>query len=259
MMATPNLHDMRERLVGAEMRFAYFNAQRTTPGAGEGIRHRTNESFEILLDPARPMSPYYNRAAVRPGVGVNPEALDSLPSEVTAIETTPAHVDAAVAARLIERGFAPAYQLCYLGTAPVGDLPVRRRVQRLDETQVDLFFDLLKSEGVEFPPQKRAAKRGYYCTPQFRAFIVRDDEHNVCGWTTLFVDDAVGFFGNSFTLPQYRRAGVHAALLAARLNEAAELGLEVAYTDVEFGSQSHDNCERAGFRTLTVNTIWARA
>lgn len=52
--------------------------------------------------------------------------------------------------------------------------------------------------------------------------------------------------------------GVHGALLAARLNAAAGMGLEVAYTDVEHGSQSHYNCERAGFRTLTINTIWER-
>jgi len=75
----------------------------------------------------------------------------------------------------------------------------------------------------------------------------------------MHVEDKVAFFGNSFTLPQFRRSGTHSALLAARLNDAADLGLEVAYTDVEFRSQSHYNCERAGFRTLTVNTVWSSA
>jgi GNAT superfamily N-acetyltransferase len=131
-------------------------------------------------------------------------------------------------------------------------------VQHLAPSDVDLFFDLLQEEGVAFPAEKRAAKRGYYCTAQFRAFIVRDERHRVCGWTMMFVDGTTAFFGNSFTLPAYRRTGVHAALLVARLNEAAQLGLAAVFTDVEFGSHSHDNCERAGLRTLTVNTIWIR-
>jgi predicted acetyltransferase len=74
----------------------------------------------------------------------------------------------------------------------------------------------------------------------------------------MFVNGKIAYFGKSFTLPQFRQSGAHRALLAARLNAAAEQGLEVAYTDVEHGSQSHYNCERAGFRTLTINTIWTK-
>jgi hypothetical protein len=258
MSPPPDQRALRTRLVGAELRFAWFNAQRTAPGSGDGIQHRINETFEILLDPSRPTSPYYNRAAARPGAALSAETLDGLPGEIVAIETTPAHVDAVVSARLIERGFVPAYQLCYLGVVPAGLQPVGHDVQRLTPADVDLFFDLLQEEGVAFPPEKRAAKRGYYCTPQFRALIVRDEQRRACGWTTMFVDGSTAFFGNSFTLPAFRRTGVHAALLAARLNEAVQLGLAAAFTDVEFGSQSHDNCERAGLRTLTVNTIWTR-
>jgi hypothetical protein len=120
MAILPDLRALRTQLVGAEMRFAFFNAERTAPGDGDGIQHRIDEAFEILLDPSRPRSPYYNRAAVRNGAALSVDALEGLPGDVAAIETTPAHVDAAVSARLLERGFVPAYQLCYLGTVPAG-------------------------------------------------------------------------------------------------------------------------------------------
>ena len=66
------------------------------------------------------------------------------------------------------------------------------------------------------------------------------------------------FFGNAYTLPEFRGTGVHTALLIARLNAAFELGVAVVYTDVEHQSPSHSHCERAGFRPLTITTIWAK-
>jgi hypothetical protein len=65
--------------------------------------------------------------------------------------------------------------------------------------------------------------------------------------------------GNAYTRPDQRGQGAHAALLAARLNAAALAGASAIYTDVEHGSQSHFNGERAGLRTLSINTIWTRA
>lgn len=132
-------------------------------------------------------------------------------------------------------------------------------VERLGENEVDRFIDLLQQQGVDFPPEKRARKRPLYCTDRFRCYVAHDDTGTACGWTTMHVEGGAAFFGNSFTLPQFRRRGMHGAVLAARLNDAADLGLAAAYTDVEFGSQSHHNCERAGMHILTINTVWSRA
>ncbi|HYS12683.1 MAG TPA: hypothetical protein VEN28_05190 [Burkholderiaceae bacterium] len=255
-----NLKEMDERLIRAEMALAHFNARRTSAVSGDaGIQRGLTDTFEYLLDPARPGSTYYNRAIASSGEAFAPQALRELPAGVVGIELNPAQLNPEISAALLELGFQPAYQLCYLGVVPADRHAVTREVQRLDAAQIDLFFDLLQLEGVEFPPEKRAHKRGYYCNNRFRAYVARDAEGSVCGWTTMHVEDKVAFFGNSFTLPQFRRSGAHSALLRARLNDAAGLGLEVAYTDVEFRSQSHYNCERAGFRALTINTIWSRA
>jgi hypothetical protein len=257
-----NLEEMARRLPHAEMNVAFFNAHRTCGSTFEGeIERGVTQSFEFLLDPTRPASSYYNRAVARTPEAFAPEALLELPGRIVGIELTPAQLSPAVSAHLIERGFRPAYQLCYLAVAPTrtGERAMGRDVRRLDPSQVDFLFDLLQSEGVEFPPEKRARKRSYYCTDRFRCYVACDAAGVAGGWTTMHVEDNVAFFGNSFTLPQFRRSGVHGALLAARLNDAAALELAVAYTDVEHGSQSHYNCERAGFRTLTINTIWSRA
>jgi hypothetical protein len=110
---------------------------------------------------------------------------------------------------------------------------------------------------VTFDAERRAAKRRYYCTDQFRAYVARA-AGAVAGWATMFVGAGFVFFGNAYTLPPFRRSGAHRALLVARLADAATLGAAMAYTDVEHQSQSHMNCERAGFRTISINTIWAR-
>ncbi len=253
-----NLRALREELVGAEMRFAAFNARRTCAGTGAGIASGSAAAYEWLVDPSRPTSAYYNRASLRPGATLDEALVETLPAAIRALETTPSHLDSDVAARLRGRGFAPAYALCYLACRPARARIGANAVERLVPGQADFFFDLLQLEGVEFDAQKRATKRGYYCTAQFHAYIVRAGDGRVAGWATMFVDGRSAFFGNSFVLAEFRRGGNHAALLAARQNAAAELDLEIAYTDVEFGSQSHENCERAGFRMLTVNTIWTR-
>jgi len=254
-----NLTQMYAQLPRAEMAFAHFNTLRTAAHESDpGIRRNSAEAFEYLVDPSRPTSAYYNRAISRCAGPLSVSDLRKLPSGIAGLELTPVQLTREIAALLLELGFAPAYQLCYLGVFPKNAISVGRQVLRLDSSQVDFFFDLLQLEGVDFPPDKRARKRGYYCTEEFQSFVAKAADGTVRGWATMFVDGNVAYFGNAFTLPQHRNSGAHSALLAARLNAAVDLGLEAAYTDVAHGSQSHCNCERAGFRTLTINTIWAR-
>ena len=75
----------------------------------------------------------------------------------------------------------------------------------------------------------------------------------------MFGHGDAAFLGNAFTFPQFRTTGAHGSLLAARLNAAARVGLTMAFTDVEHRSQSYENCERAGFQILAINTIWKKS
>jgi hypothetical protein len=251
--------ELREGLIPAEMALAHFNAVRTTPAeTGASIERITTPEFECLLEPARPTSTYYNRAVAKSADSLTADSLRNLRNEVVGLEVFPDQVSAESAGLLLEHGFMPSYQLCYLAAVPAGRLTVEREVIRLASSQADTFLDLLELSGVTFPAGRRALKRKYYCTEDFQAYVAKGADGTVCGWTTLHRSGSAAFFGNSFTLPQYRHLGMHGALLAARLNATADMGLKVAYTDVEYGSQSHYNCERAGFRALTINTIWTR-
>ncbi|MEO5700577.1 MAG: hypothetical protein ABIS17_13335 [Casimicrobiaceae bacterium] len=254
-----NARDLHARLSRAELDYALFNALRTARDAGRGgIQRGTAGMFEYLLDPQRHTSLYYNRAVCHDPGPLSADTLAALPDAIAAVELAPVQATEGLAEALWSRGFRPAYQLCYLGRVPGVDGAASVAVERLDPADVDAFFDLLKVEGIDFPPEKRARKRTYYGTAQFQIFVARTAEGVPCGWTTMFVGDGNAFFGNSFTVPEHRHAGIHAALLAARLEAAAAARIDVAYTDVEHRSQSHYNCERSGFRVLTINTIWGR-
>lgn len=254
-----NHKEMYTRIAAAELAFAHFNALRTAATEDlAGIQRGANDAWEYLVDPTRPASCYYNRAIGRTTHALSKDSLAALPLVISGLELTPGQLSSEVAETLIELGFRPAYQLCYLGMTPASTLPVAHEVVRMEPTQVDYFFDLLQREGVDFPPAKRARKQGYYCTAQFQAYVAKTADGVAAGWATMFVHGDAAFFGNAFTLPQFRNTGAHSALLAARLNQAAELGLRVAFTDVEHGSQSHYNCEQVGFQTLTINSIWSK-
>ena len=67
------------------------------------------------------------------------------------------------------------------------------------------------------------------------------------------------YFANAYTLEECRRRGCQGALLAARLHDAAELGVTLALTDVVAGSVSERNCLRAGFERAEAVTIWRGA
>lgn len=248
-----------DRLARAELAFAAFNAHRTCAAPDPAIERREVQPWLQVCDPSRPRHPYYNRALAARVGSLTPEALEALPESVAAVELRPAELVPLLADGLLARGFRPTGTLCYLG-APVA-CQARHRlhgVERLTPDQADLFLDALESAGTPFPPERRAAKRAFYCTDRFQAYLARGPQGEIAGWATMFVQGGSGFLGNAYVPPTVRGRGVHAALLAARLDAAADAGLDEVFTDVEHGSQSHANCERAGLHTLSVNTIWER-
>lgn len=60
------------------------------------------------------------------------------------------------------------------------------------------------------------------------------------------------------TLPQHRRQGAQAALLAARLADAAAAGCTLAVVTTQPGSTSQQNVERHGFELVAVRAVLVR-
>jgi len=257
-MSEENRHtDSYRSLVRAEIEYARYNARRTGQ-VTDGIELFVTEGTSCLLDPNRPDIPYFNRAVLSPDLTSVEESVKQLPEAIRAVEVLIPQQTAHTAEVLLNAGFIPGDSLCYLVQEPKETRPVKDRVNRLNADEADHFFDLLGLSGVEFSEEKRELKRAFYGNDTFRCYASCSDEGEPTGWATMYVSEGTAFFANMFTLPQFRRQGIHASLLTARLNDVVDLGLLCAFTDVVPASASHRNCERGGFRILTNNVIWVR-
>ena len=247
-------------LVSAELNYAYFNALRTTPDlSGEGIKLVNSGKISFLVDSSKPGSPYFNRAVLPPDLESLESEIKKLPTEISGIEVMMPQQTEVISKLLMAAGFVPGYSLCYLVAKTAEKVAVAHEVVRLGPDQTDEFFDLLDLSGAAFTKEKRELKQSFYCTDQFRCYVARNELGQSTGWGTMYVSDGIGFLANSFTLPEFRCQGFQTALLHTRLNESLDLKLDCAFTDVEPGTQSHQNCERAGFQLLSNNVIWQRS
>jgi len=88
-------------------------------------------------------------------------------------------------------------------------------------------------------------------------YLARVDGKVAGGGTLAIRDGVAGLFGAS-TLPAFRRRGVQAALLHARLARAAEAGCDLAVCLAQPGSTSQRNIVRRGFTVLYTRVKFER-
>jgi GNAT superfamily N-acetyltransferase len=72
----------------------------------------------------------------------------------------------------------------------------------------------------------------------------------------LFVEHGIGHLANASTLPHFRGRGCQTALIERRLRDAAAAGCSRASVVAAWGSQSHRNLVKAGFRTAYTKAVW---
>lgn len=92
--------------------------------------------------------------------------------------------------------------------------------------------------------------------PGFEHFVAFDGDTAVAS-ARLFVHDRLAYLNDGGTLEDYRNRGAQSALIAARVNRAAELGCDYCcvYT-LAFLSTSLGNLQRAGFVKLYSREVW---
>jgi GNAT superfamily N-acetyltransferase len=93
-----------------------------------------------------------------------------------------------------------------------------------------------------------------FARPRWTCFLAFAGDKPVATGT-LFVCRGVGWLSFAATLPEYRRRGAQSALLATRIDAAAQLGCRVVVTEtgaLEEGrpADSYRNIIRAGFKQL---------
>lgn len=76
------------------------------------------------------------------------------------------------------------------------------------------------------------------------------------GTGSLLIYDDVCITAGASTVPEFRNRGVQNALLADRLNFAADLGCRFAIMATAPGSQSQKNSQRNGFHIAYTRTKW---
>jgi GNAT superfamily N-acetyltransferase len=99
-----------------------------------------------------------------------------------------------------------------------------------------------------------------------RLFAQRDGSANFLAETggqpaatgSLFLHGDVALLAGASTLPEWRRRGLQADLLAARLHHAAGQGASLAMMVAEAGSQSQRNAQRRGFHIAYTRLKWRR-
>jgi hypothetical protein len=72
----------------------------------------------------------------------------------------------------------------------------------------------------------------------------------------LYVDSGVGYLADACCDPLWRGRGLHTALLARRIRQCQERGVDFICSGAGFLSTSHRNMERAGMRIQFNRSIW---
>jgi GNAT superfamily N-acetyltransferase len=76
------------------------------------------------------------------------------------------------------------------------------------------------------------------------------------GAGALAVHEGIALLAGASTIPEWRRRGAQRALLATRLDYAAQSGCDLAMICAAPGSESQRNAERAGFRIAYTRIKW---
>ncbi|HZG58400.1 GNAT family N-acetyltransferase [Paenibacillus sp.] len=252
------------RIEAVETALTRLNAARAlSPASGRRLEVSELAGCTLLRDAEEPTSPYYNRVK-----GFGPEAVERLDDIFAAyggsapcFDMAPDRATPEVAEALIRNGYAPMEQLAFLAARPERDAgpPPAWRFERVTAETAETFVRWigLSMGGRTFERAAVERARPYFHREDFLNYMLEiDGEPAAMG--SLFLSGTAGYAANDYTFERYRGRGLQGALIRQRLAEAAALGLEAVYTDVEFGSASHGNMLKAGFGTVFLNTFWLK-
>lgn len=245
-----------------EIELTRLNASRSLVPVERQLEVQTEGSVILLRDPTDPASIYYNRIK-----GFGPQMLAELDKLLSyyagaapCFDMSPDHMTEEVTRALCKKGFFPAEQLVFMFMHPPLDgleMTPAFQIERVTEETAEEFIQWIgkSAGGMKITREMIARSKAYFFRADFMNYMLRiDGEPAAMG--SLFLNGGEGYLANDYTFPDYRGKGCQLSLLKHRLAEAVRLGVKAVYTDVEFGSASHANMERVGFKTAYLNTYW---
>jgi GNAT superfamily N-acetyltransferase len=175
-------------------------------------------------------------------------------------DTVPGFYDPALGRELVrlgyyQSGFHAAF-VCDPHMAPPS-LPGGVTVERVETSAaMEEFLDAyIAGRSVKDGAGFKANVRPWLNEPGWHLYLGRVDGRPAAA-AILFVHDRVGYCADAATDPAHRGRGLQTALLARRIADGRDAGVDFACSAAEFLSQSHRNMERAGFRIQFVRARW---
>jgi ribosomal protein S18 acetylase RimI-like enzyme len=228
---------------------------------GTGAKLRRFGAAVAAVDPTRPGLDFVNRV-----YGLWPEETDQV-GEIAAfyrehavrgwLELAPSGSFERLAAALTDVGAAQIGFHTILQGGAAAAAP-RRDVKVERQPEPEVFADvILRGHGVPDGARvrDRASVARWAEIEGWRLYLARRDGAPA-GAALLAIDDDVGYLANASTLPDHRRRGVQAALIAARIVDAQAAGCECVASQAEFGSASMRNLQRAGLSVAYTKAVW---
>jgi GNAT superfamily N-acetyltransferase len=141
------------------------------------------------------------------------------------------------------------------------EAPTDLRIERIAESSAPAFADVL-ARGFSWPGWVGRWIANTIGRPGWLHYLAYDDGVPVAT-AALFHEGAHAWLSWAATLPDYRRHGAHAALLARRILDARECGcslltMETAEHTLTRPSVAHQNVIRAGFRVAYLRPNFLR-
>jgi ribosomal protein S18 acetylase RimI-like enzyme len=227
---------------------------------GTGARLERFGGVVAAIDPSRPELDFVNRV-----YGLWPEDADRV-AEVVAFyrehdvhawfELAPSARFESLAAALTHAG---AMQTGFHAMLHGAAAPARENDVEIErDVDPEVFAEvILRGHGV--PEGARARDRASVVRwaelDGWRLYLARVGG-TPAGAALLTLDDDLGYLASASTLPEFRRRGVQAALIAARIADAGAAGCDAVSSQAEFGSASQRNLERSGLRVAYTKAVW---
>jgi hypothetical protein len=248
-----------------ELELTVFNSKRALSNIDKKLEVKKIGNSNLLLDVNSRGSAYYNRVK-----WFGSKDLDKLgqildvyyEQDITpCFDMTPNNINEEVSAALSKNGFVNSEQLVFMQLIPESYVDLKKEIKIVEVTQenAEEFVNIvIRSNGrMDIVENVIERKKQYFYRPNFHNYISYIG-NEVAGIGSLFISGKEGYIANDYTFAQFRGNGNQKNLLKYRINKAKELGLEKLYTDVEFGSISHNNMEKIGFKTVFINSFWMK-
>jgi hypothetical protein len=144
-----------------------------------------------------------------------------------------------------------------LPAPPPDPLPTAVAVHEVGPDQNDFVRVLPQGHGLTEPRLTEAMRR---TRAQSRVegarWYLATIEGRPASAAVLFLSGGLAYLANASTLEQFRRRGCHTALIQRRLSDATAAGAKRVGTITAWGSHSHANMARAGFRVSYTTAVW---